>query len=93
MGRGFCLLWALVVDIEPHHRVKTLELCAVNQYPTLDRGKGQIGDPTLKVMDLHDLLKGLHIPLGQSGMAIVLIHMSSAVLVERKIPLVKNKTT
>ena len=48
--------------------------------------KGQISDPALKVMDLHGLLKGLHIPLGQSGMAIVLIHMSSAVLVKRKIP-------
>ncbi len=37
-------------------------------------------------MDLHGLLKGLHNPLGKSGMAIVLIHMSSTVLVEHKIP-------
>jgi hypothetical protein len=37
-------------------------------------------------MDLHGLLKGLHIPLGKSGMAIVLIHMGSTVFVERKIP-------
>jgi hypothetical protein len=39
-------------------------------------------------MDLCGLFKGLYIPLSQSGMAIVLIHMSSAVLVKRKIPLV-----
>ena len=37
-------------------------------------------------MDLHGLLKGLYIPLGKSGMAIVLIHMGSTVLVKRKIP-------
>jgi hypothetical protein len=58
----------------------------VNQYHNLDRGKGWISDPALKVMDLHGLLKGLHIPLSQSGMAIVPIHMSSAVLVKRRIP-------
>jgi hypothetical protein len=84
MGWGFCLLQALVVDIEPHHHVKILEL-RVNQYRSLDRGKGWISDPTLEVMDLHGLFKGLHIPLGQSGMAIVLIHMSSTVHVKRKI--------
>jgi hypothetical protein len=88
MGRGFCLLWALVVDIEPHHHVKILEHCAINQYRTLDRGEGWISDPALKVMDLHGLFKGLHIPLGQSSMAIVLIHMSITILVKRKIPLV-----
>ncbi len=88
MGQGFCLLWVLVVDIELHHSVKVLELGAVNQYCTLERGKGWISDPTLKAMDLHGLLKGLHISLGQGGMAIVLIHMSSAVLVKCKIPLV-----
>ncbi len=88
MGWGFCLLQALVVDIELHHRVKILELCAVNQYRTLDRGKGRVSDPVLKVMDLHGLFKGLHISLGQSGMAIVLIHMGSTVLVKRKIPLI-----
>jgi hypothetical protein len=65
-----------------------LELLAVNHYRTLDRGKGRISDPALKVMDLHGLFKGLHIPLGQSGMAVVLIHMGSAVPVKRKIPLV-----
>jgi hypothetical protein len=65
-----------------------MELCAVKQYCTLDRGKGRISDPALKVMDLHGLFKGLHIPLGQSSMAIVLIHMSRAVLVKHKIPLV-----
>jgi hypothetical protein len=39
-------------------------------------------------MDLHGLFKGLHIPLVQSGMVIVLIHMGSTVLVKRKIPLI-----
>jgi hypothetical protein len=39
-------------------------------------------------MDLHGFLKGLHIPLGKSGMAIMLIHMGSTVLVKRKIPLI-----
>ncbi len=39
-------------------------------------------------MDLHGLLKGLHIPLGKRGMAIVLILMGSTVLVKRKIPLI-----
>ncbi len=85
MGWGFCLLRALVVDIEAHHCIKLLELCAVNYYCTPDGGKGRISDPILEVMDLHGLFKGLHIPLGQSGMAIVLVHMSSAVLVKRKI--------
>jgi hypothetical protein len=85
MGRGFCLLQALIVDIELHHRVKILELCAVNQYCTLDRGKGRISDPALEVMDLHGLFKRLHILLSQSGMAIVLIHMSITVLAKCKI--------
>ncbi len=76
----------LAVDIEPHHSVEILELLAVNQYRTLDRGKGRISDPALKVIGLHGLLKRLHIPLGQSGMVIVLIHVSSAVLVKCKIP-------
>ncbi len=84
MGLGFCLLQALVINIEPHHCVKILEHLVVNHYRTLDRGKGPISDPTLKVMDLHGLLKGLHIPLGQSGIAIVLIHMGRAVFVKRK---------
>jgi hypothetical protein len=37
-------------------------------------------------MDLHGLFKGLHIPLGQSGMTIVLIHMGITVPVKGKIP-------
>ncbi len=37
-------------------------------------------------MDLHGLLKGLHVPLGKSDMAIVLIHMGSTVLVKCKTP-------
>ncbi len=37
-------------------------------------------------MDLYGLFKGLHITLGQSGMAIVLIRMGSTVLVKHKIP-------
>ena len=41
-------------------------------------------------MDLHGLLKGLHILLGMSGMAIVLIHMGSTVLVKHKIPLINT---
>ena len=65
-----------------------MELCAVNHYRTPNGGKGRISDPALEVMDLHGLFKGLHIPLGQGDMAIVLIHMSSAVLVKREIPLV-----
>ncbi len=36
-------------------------------------------------MGLCGLFKGDHIPLGHSGMAIVLLHMGSAVLVECKI--------
>jgi hypothetical protein len=57
----------------------------VNPYGALDRGKGQISDPILQIMDLHVLFKGLHIPLRQSSMAIVLIHMGSAVLAKSKI--------
>jgi hypothetical protein len=67
----------LVVDIEAHHHVKLLELCAVIHYRTPDRVKGWISDPALEVMDLHGLFKGLHIPLGKSSIAIVLIHMGS----------------
>jgi hypothetical protein len=37
-------------------------------------------------MDLHSLFKGLHIPFGQSGVVIVLIHMGNTVLVKRKVP-------
>jgi hypothetical protein len=88
MGQGFSFLRALVINIEPHHSVKLLELLAVNHYCALDRGKEWISDPVLKIMDLHGLFKGLHILLGQSGMAIVLIHMGSAVLVKHKIRVV-----
>jgi hypothetical protein len=34
------------------------------------------------------VIKGCHIPLGKSGMTIVLIHMGSTVLVKREIPLI-----
>jgi hypothetical protein len=88
MGWGFCPLQVLVINIKPHHSIKTLELLAVNHYCAFDRVKGRISEPALKVMDLHGLLKGFHILLGQSGMTIVLIHMGSAVLVKHKIPLV-----
>ncbi len=37
-------------------------------------------------MDLCGLFKGLHIPLGQSSVAIGLIHMGSTVLVKGKVP-------
>jgi hypothetical protein len=65
--------------------VKLLKLLVANHYCALDRGKGRISDPVLKIMDLHGLIKGGHIPLGLSGMAIVLLHMGSAVLVKSKI--------
>jgi hypothetical protein len=85
MGWGFCLLRVLVINIELHHCIKLLKLLAVNHYRALDRGKGWISDPVFEVMDLHGLFKGGHILLRQSGMAIVLIHMGSAVFVKSKI--------
>jgi hypothetical protein len=78
-------LWALVINIEAHHSIKLLKPPVVNHYHAPDRGKGRISDPAFEIMDLHGLLKGLHIPLGQSSMMIVLIHMGSAVLVKSKI--------
>jgi hypothetical protein len=85
MGWSFSLLRVLVINIEPHHCVKLLKLLVVNHHHALDRGKGHISDLVFEIMDLHGLFKGLHIPLGQSDMAIVLIHMGSAVLVKSKI--------
>ncbi len=85
MGQDFSLLCALVINIEPYHCVKLLKLLEVNHYHTLGRGKGWISDPVFEIMDLNGLFKGLHILLGQSGVAIVLIHMGSAVLVKSKI--------
>jgi hypothetical protein len=85
MGQGFSFLCALVINIEPHHIIKLLKLLAVNHYRALDRGKGRISDPVLEIMDLRGLLKRGHISLGQSSMAIVLLYMGSAVLVECKI--------
>ncbi len=85
MGWGFSFLRAFVITIEPHHSVKILKLLAVKRYCALDGDKGWISDPVLKKMDLLGLFRGGHIPLGQSGMAIVLIHMGSAVLVKSKI--------
>jgi hypothetical protein len=85
IGRGFSLLHAHVINIELHHCVKLLKLMAVNHYCALDRGNGWISDPVFEVIDLHGLFKGLHIPFGQSSMAIVLLHMGSAVLVKNKI--------
>ncbi len=84
MGQGFRFLLALVINIELHHGIKLLELLAINNYCALDRGKVWITDPVLKIMDLRGLFKGLHIPLRQSSMAIVLIHMGSVVLVKSK---------
>jgi hypothetical protein len=84
MGRGFSFLSALVINIEPHHSVKLLRLLMFNHYCALDRGKEWISDSVLETMDLHGLFKGVHIPLGQSGMVIVLIYMGSAVLVKTK---------
>jgi hypothetical protein len=60
MGWVFCLLEALVINIEPHHSVKLLELLAVNHYCAFDRGIGWISDPALKVMDFRDLLESSH---------------------------------
>ena len=80
MGRGFSFLRALVFNIEPHHSVKLLKLLVVNHYCALDRGKGWISDPVLKIMDLHGLFKGGYTILGQGGMGIVLVHTGSAVL-------------
>ncbi len=85
MGQGFSLLCALVINIEMHYRIKLLKLLMVNHYCAYDRGKGRISDPVFEIMDLRGLFKGLHVPLGQSGVAIVLIHMGSAVLVKSKI--------
>ncbi len=57
----------------------------VNHNRALDRGKGSVRNPVLKVVDLHGLLKGGHAILGKGGVAIVLLHMGSAVLVKIKI--------
>jgi hypothetical protein len=64
MGWGFSFLRALVINIEPHHSIKLMELLAVNHYRTLEKGKGRITDPVLKIMDLRGLFKRGHIPLG-----------------------------
>jgi hypothetical protein len=88
LGWGFCLLRALEIDIDPHHGLEILEPCAVNQDCALNSGKGQVSDPIFKVVDLHGFFKGRHIPLGKSGMAIVLVHMGSTELVKHKIPLI-----
>jgi hypothetical protein len=86
LGRGFCLLRALEVDIDSHHRLKILEPCAVNQDHALNGGKGLVSDPIFKVVDLHGFFKGRHIPLSKSGVTIVLVHMGSTVLVKSEIP-------
>ncbi len=88
LGRGFFLVRALEIDIDPHHRFKVLEPCAVNQDCALNSGKGRVSDPIFKIVDLHGFFKGRHIPLGKSGVTIVLVHMGSAVLVKSEIPLV-----
>ncbi len=85
MGRGFGLLRALKIHIKPHHSIKLLKLLAVHHNSALDRGKGQIRDPVLKIVDLHSLFKGGHTILAKSGMAIVLLHIGSAVLVKIKV--------
>jgi hypothetical protein len=86
LGRGFCLLRALEIDIDLHHRLEILEPCAVNQDRALISGKGRVSAPIFKVVDLHGFFKRRHIPLGKSGMAIVLVHMGSTELVKREIP-------
>jgi hypothetical protein len=85
MGRGFSFPHALVIHIKPHHSIEFLEFLVVHHDSALDRGKGQIRDPILKIMDLHGLFKGGHTILGKGGMAIVLLHMGSAVLVKTKV--------
>jgi hypothetical protein len=66
LDRGFYLLRALEIDIDWHHKLKILELCAVNQDPALNGSKGRVSDPIFKVVDLHGFFKGWHIPLGKS---------------------------
>jgi hypothetical protein len=85
LGRGFCLLRALEIDIDPHHGLKILEPCAVNQDRALNSGKGWVSDPIFKVVDLHGFFKGRHIPLGKSSLAVVLVHMGSTELVKCEI--------
>ncbi len=84
--QGFCLLRALEIYIDPHHGLKILEPCAVNQDCALNSGKRRVSDPIFKVVDLHGFFKGRHIPLGKSGVTIVLVHMGSTVLVKSEIP-------
>ncbi len=74
------------IDIDPHHGLEILEPCAVNHDRALNSGKGWVSDPIFKVVDLHGFFKGRHIPLGKSGVAIVLVHMGSTELVKREIP-------
>jgi hypothetical protein len=83
---GFCLLKALEIDKDPHHKFKTLEPCAVNQDHILDSSKGRVSYPIFKVVDLHGFFKGCHIPLSKSGVVIVLVHMDSTVHVKHEIP-------
>ncbi len=42
--------------------------------------------PSSKYWISHGFFKGRHIPLGKSGVAIVLVHMGSTELVKREIP-------
>jgi hypothetical protein len=88
LGWGFCPLRALEIDMDPDHGLKILEPCAVNQDCALNSGKGRVSDPIFKVEDLHGFFKGRHIPLGKSGVAIVLVHMGSKELVKCEIPLI-----
>jgi hypothetical protein len=75
----------LEINIDPHHRLIILEICAVNQDHALNSGKGWVSDPIFKVVDLHGFFEGRHVPLGKSGVAIVLVHMGSSELVKCEI--------
>ena len=82
LGGVIILLQALETNIELHNRVEVLKLLVVNQDSSLDRDKGQVLHPLLKVMDLHCFPDVRDIMFRKGREYIVLLHMGSTVLVE-----------
>ncbi len=62
-----------------------MELLAAHHNSALDRGKGQIRNFVLEIVDLCGLLKDGHTILSKDGIVIVLLHVGSAVLVKIEI--------
>jgi hypothetical protein len=85
VGRGFRFLLALEINMKLHHGIKLLKLLVINHDSALDGNKEQVSDLIFKVVNLRALLKGGHVELSKSGMSIVLLQVSSAVLIKIKV--------